>query len=76
MQARADIPRSELVRTSGLRWPTETIFKESKGEVRFDHHETRSWLGRHNHIVLSSLAHHSLVRLTVLLKEHAPALTI
>jgi SRSO17 transposase len=76
MHAPADIPRSELVCTSGMRWPTETIFKESKGEARFDHYETCSWLGWHHHIVLFLLAHRFLVRLTVLLKEHAPALTI
>jgi SRSO17 transposase len=74
--APADIPRSELVRISGMRWPIETIFKESKGEVGFDHYETRSWLGWHHHMVLAFLAHHFLVRLRVQLKEHAPALTI
>jgi SRSO17 transposase len=74
--APADIPRSELVRISGMRWPIETIFQESQGEVGFDHCETRSWLGWHHHMVLAFLAHHFLVRLRVQLKEHAPALTI
>jgi SRSO17 transposase len=74
--APADIPCSELVRISGMRWPIETIFKESKGEVGFDHYETRSWLGWHHHMVLSFLAHHFLVRLRVLYKKLASALTI
>lgn len=74
--APADIPLSELVRLSGMRWPIETIFEEGKGEVGLDHYQTRSWLGWHHHMVLSFLAHHFLVRLRVKLKERAPALTI
>ncbi len=38
-----DTPLVELVRVSGMRWPIESIFEESKGEVGFDHYETRSW---------------------------------
>jgi SRSO17 transposase len=74
--APSDIPLAELVRVSGMRWPIETIFEESKGEVGFDHYETRSWLGWHHHMVLSFLAHHFLVWLRVHLKELAPALTV
>ena len=74
--APSDIPLAELVRVSGMRWPIETIFEESKGEVGFDHYETRSWLGWHHHMVLSFLAHHFLVWLRVRFKELAPALTI
>jgi SRSO17 transposase len=74
--APSDIPLADLVRVSGMRWPIETIFEESKGEVGFDHYETRSWLGWHHHMVLSFLAHHFLVRLRVQLKELAPALTV
>jgi SRSO17 transposase len=71
-----DIPCSDLVRVTGMRWPIETIFEESKGEVGFDHYETRSWLGWHHHMLLSFLAHHFLVRLRVQLNGLAPALTI
>ena len=35
-----------------MRWPIETIFEEGKGEVGFDHYETRSWLGWHHHMLL------------------------
>jgi SRSO17 transposase len=71
-----DIAYSELVRLSGMRWPIEITFAESKEEVGLDHYETRSWLGWHHHMVLSLLAHHFLVRLRVHLQERAPALTV
>jgi SRSO17 transposase len=74
--APADIPLLELVRLSGLRWPIEIIFEESKGELGFDHYETRSWLGWHHHMLLVSLAHHFLVRLRLKFKDKAPSLTI
>jgi SRSO17 transposase len=74
--APADIPLLELVRLSGLRWPIEIIFEEGKGELGFDHYETRSWLGWHHHMLLVSLAHHFLVRLRLKFKDKAPSLTI
>lgn len=54
-----------LVRMCGMRWPVETTFEESKGEVGMDHYETRSWLGWHHHMVLVMLAHHFLVWMPV-----------
>jgi SRSO17 transposase len=69
-------PVTEFVRVSGLRWPIETLFEESKGEVGFDHYETRSWLGWHHHMLLATLAHFFLVRMRLLFQEPAPALTI
>jgi SRSO17 transposase len=69
-------PLQEFVRISGMRWPIESIFEESKGEVGMDHYEMRSWLGWHHHMLLVSLAHHFLVRLRILFQEQAPALTI
>jgi SRSO17 transposase len=74
--APADIPLLALVRLSGMRWPVEIIFEEGKGEIGFDHYETRSWLGWHHHLLLVSLAHHFLVRLRIKLKDKAPALTM
>ena len=74
--APANIPLLALVRLSGMRWPVEIIFEEGKGEIGFDHYETRSWLGWHHHMLLVSLAHHFLVRLRIKLKDKAPALTI
>lgn len=69
-------PLEEFVRISGMRWPIETIFEESKGEVGMDHYEMRSWIGWHHHMLLVSLAHHFLVRLRIQFQERAPALTI
>ena len=69
-------PLTEFVRLSGLRWPIETLFEEGKGEVGFDHYETRSWLGWHHHMLLVTLAHFFLVHLRLLFHEQAPALTI
>ena len=66
----------EFVRVSGMRWPIETIFEESKGDVGMDHYEMRSWIGWHHHMLLVSLAHHFLVRLRIQFQEQAPALTI
>ncbi|SRR5712692_331255 len=74
--APADIALSELVRVSGLRWPIETMFEEGKGEIGFDHYETRSWFGWHHHMVLTCLAHHFLVWLRVQYQARAPALTV
>lgn len=74
--APADVSLLELVRLSGLRWPIEIIFEESKGELGFDHYETRSWLGWHHHMLLVSLAHHFLVRLRLKFKDKAPSLTL
>jgi SRSO17 transposase len=74
--APSDLPFADLIRMAGMRWPIESIFEEGKGQVGFDHYETRSWLGWHHHMLLSFLAHHFLVRLRVRLKKLAPALTI
>jgi SRSO17 transposase len=74
--APADIPLVELVRISGMRWPIEIIFEESKGEVGFDHYEMRSWLGWHHHMALVALAHHFLVRLRARFQHLSPALTV
>jgi SRSO17 transposase len=74
--ASAEVPLAHLIRLSGMRWPVEIIFEEGKGEIGFDHYETRSWLGWHHHLLLVSLAHYFLVRLRVKFKDKAPALTI
>jgi len=74
--APADLPLLALVRITGLRWPVESIFEEAKGELGFDHYETRSWLGWHHHMLLVALAHHFLVRLRIHCKDKAPALTL
>jgi len=74
--ASVDIDPAELVRISGMRWPAETIFRAGKVEVGFDHYELRSWLDWHHHMMFAFLAHHFLVRMRILFKERAPALTV
>jgi SRSO17 transposase len=74
--APVSMPLQEFVRISGMRWPIESIFEESKGEIGMDHYEMRSWLGWHHHMLLVSLAHHLLVRLRIQFQDQAPALTI
>ena len=79
---------SELVRLSGMRWPTlaplarrvrvETAFEEGKGEVGLDHYETRTWRGWHQHMAQTFLAHFFLVQLRLSHKKsaglnHSPA---
>ena len=71
-----DIPLSEMVWVSGMRWPIETTFEEGKGELGMDQYETRSWRGWHHHMTLTMLAHHFLVRLRLRLQDKAPALTV
>jgi len=60
--AAADIPRRELVRISGMRWPIESCFEQAKGSLGMDEYQTRSWRGWHHHMTLVMLAHHFLVR--------------
>ena len=62
-------PRHELVRVSGLRWYVETALKEDKGQAGMDHHQTRSWLGWHHHMVHAMLGHLFLIRLRLLLQK-------
>jgi len=64
-----DVPRTELVRMAGLRWPVETAIEEAKGGLGLDHYEVRSWLGWHHHMTECLLAHHFLVRCQARLKK-------
>jgi SRSO17 transposase len=70
------IALARLVRMCGMRWPIETTFEESKGEVGMDHYELRGWRGWHHHMVLVMLAHHFLVWIRVRWHDRAPALTL
>jgi SRSO17 transposase len=61
--ASAELPLQALVWASGMRWPIERCFTESKDELGLDHYECRFWRGWHHHMTLVILAHHFLVRL-------------
>jgi len=67
--APADLPAAEetlaqrsAARRGAARWPVERGIEEGKGEVGLDHYEVRGWVGWHQHITLSFLAHHFLVQ--------------
>ncbi|ETX02035.1 MAG: hypothetical protein ETSY1_05040 [Candidatus Entotheonella factor] len=68
-----DISLPTLVRISGMRWPIETCFEQSKQYLGMSAYEVRSWRGWHHHMTLCILAHFFLVR-QQLRKKHASAL--
>jgi SRSO17 transposase len=61
---------------SGMRWPIETCFEDSKQELGMGDYQVRSWTGWHHHMTLVILAHFFLVRLKLRLRHKAPALTL
>jgi hypothetical protein len=64
-----------LVRMSGMRWPIETCFEDSKQLLGMGDYEVRSWTGWHHHMTLVILAHFFVVRMRVRLKK-SPAVTL
>src|SRR5690348_16654483 len=54
--APTDTSLVRLVQIAGLRWPIESLFEQSKGEVGLDQYEVRSWIGWHRHITLAMFA--------------------
>ena len=58
-----------VVRISGMRWPIETCFEDSKQLLGMGDYEVRSFCGWHHHMTLVMLAHHFLVRLQCLVKK-------
>lgn len=76
----SNAPRQTTLHTfawlSGMRWPVETCFEESKQELGMGDYQVRSWTGWHHHMTLVILAHFFLVRLQLRLREKAPALTL
>jgi SRSO17 transposase len=61
--APAETELTTLVRISGMRWPIETCFEDSKQMLGMGDYEVRSWIGWNHHMTLCMLAHHFLVRL-------------
>jgi len=62
-------PFETLVRMSGMRWPIETTFKDSKQYLGMGDYEVRTWTGWHHHMTLCILAHFFLVRVQVRFKK-------
>jgi len=42
---------------SGMRWPIEQCFEETKSEPGMDHYEVRKYTGRHHHMSVCMSAH-------------------
>ena len=74
--APADTALPRLVRLSGMRWPMETCFEDSKQSLGMGDDEVRSWRGWHHHMTFCILAHGFLVRVRRRLKKKAPGLTL
>jgi SRSO17 transposase len=54
-----------LVWLSGLRWPIEQCFEETKTELGMDHYEVRKFPAWHHHIITCMLAHFFLWHLKI-----------
>ena len=61
--APTDTALDTLVRMSGMRWPIETCFEDSKQLLGMGDYEVRSWAGWHHHMTLVILAHFFVVRM-------------
>ena len=64
-----DLSLPRLARISGMRWPIETCFEQSKQYLGMSAYEVRSWRGWHHHMTLCILAHLFLVRQQLRLKK-------
>jgi SRSO17 transposase len=74
--APVNIPEATLIHISGMRWPIETAFEDSKQLIGMGDYQVRSWRGWNHHMTLCILAHFFLVRLKLRLGDKAPALTL
>ena len=67
--APGDTALEKLVHMSGMRWPIETCFEDSKQLSGMGDYEVRSWAGWHHHMTLVILAHFFVVRMSLRLKK-------
>ena len=67
--APVDTALETLVHMSGMRWPIETCFEDSKQLLGMGDYEVRSWTGWHHHMTLVILAHFFVVRMSLRLKK-------
>ena len=61
--APVDLALETRVRMSGMRWPIETCFEDSKQLLGMGDYAVRSWTGWHHHMTLVILAHFFVVRM-------------
>ena len=64
-----DTPLETHVRMSGMRWPIETCFEDSKQLLGMGDYEVRGWTGWHHHMTLVILAHFFVVRMSLRFKK-------
>ena len=67
--APVDTALEKLVHMSGMRWPIETCFEDSKQLLGMGDYEVRGWTGWHHHMTLVILAHFFVVRISLRLKK-------
>jgi SRSO17 transposase len=70
--APVDITLTKLMQMSGMRWPIETCFEDSKQVLGMGDYEVRGWAGWHHHMTLVILAHFFVVRMSLRLKKKPP----
>ena len=63
--APVDTAAETQVRMSGMRWPIETCFEDSKQLLGMGDYEVRSWTGWPHHRTLVILAHFLVVRMSL-----------
>ena len=64
-----DTTLATLGHMSGMRWPIETCFEDSKQLLGMGDYEVRSWTGWHHHMPLVILAHFFVVRMRLRFKK-------
>ena len=67
--APVDTALAKQVQMSGMRWPIETCFEDSKQLLGMGDYEVRGWIGWHHHMTLVILAHFFVVRMSLRLKK-------
>jgi SRSO17 transposase len=68
-----EMPLSELIHASTLRWGIEQCFEDGKGYVGMGKYEHRSWPAWHRHMIYVFLALHFLLRLRLRFKKNSGA---
>jgi SRSO17 transposase len=63
--APVDTVLAQLVPMSGMRWPSDTCFADSKPRLGLGDDEGRSWTGWHHPMTLIILAHFFVVRMSL-----------
>lgn len=74
--APSDTSFKKFVWLTGMRWPVEMCFEDSKQLLGMGDYEVRSWIGWYHHMTLCMLAHFFLVSTCITLKKKFPDITL